>query len=159
MFGDLDALFGGEQGDLKEDLFTYGVMGGSAIAANMLMTKLAGFLPTKADGVTPVIPPIALHAGVAVLGIVAGNYVSNKFNKNVGQGVAVGLMIAGLGGLLKEVGMPIAGLGDSAASGANLFDRFLNGAPATVEQVNGLSAAPASVESVRQLNGVGSFLA
>lgn len=164
MMGSLANLFNAS--DLKDDLMAYGTMGvgaiGASVAWNMLSDKLFGseaehvvasaaaaqgeaVAGVGLGGVLPASLAQYLKPAAAILfGIYGGNFIS-RYNRNLGVGVAVGLVATGTAQLVKQLVPSVptgafAGLGrtDSAA-----FAHYLNAAPMEVEEVSG---APMTIE-------------
>ena len=84
----------------------------------------------------------------AVLGIVAGNMIARRFNRNLGMGIAVGSVALGLQQLVVPMLPSSARAMISPALPSQQVGGYLNGAVVEVEEVNG---APISIENVAGL--------
>lgn len=179
---DLNALFDSVDG-LKEDLMEYGTIAVAAIGANVAWNYALTFAMSKFGANLPGwARQYGVPAATVLAGIFGGRYVA-RFNRKVGMGVTIGLVASGLSSLAKQFvpGLPASaslyGLGASedemllGVGNSDLFNRYLNGAPSTVEQVAGLGStpvaieesvagfgfAPATVEAVNGLEGFGAY--
>lgn len=156
---DLNALFDSVDG-LKQDLIEYGTVAAGAIGANVLWNvAVAKFVPATLN---PTIRKYGLPVAAAVAGITLGRYVSKSRvpqAHRLGLGVTIGLVTAGLTSLVKQFApqLPIAGTDDPLYGLGAGYAGYLNGAPTTVEDMNGLGAvvveeavagAPMQVEDV-----------
>jgi hypothetical protein len=142
---DLEALFGAVDG-IKDDAMEFGVIGASAVGAHIAygyiaqqpaVAKILGYVPEIARPLVPV-----------ALGIAAGRYLG-RIDRRVATGAAVGLVAVGIRQLVAKyapasVAGALAGADEEVMLQAvtvedgDLLNGYLNGAPITMEQVNGL---------------------
>jgi hypothetical protein len=136
---ELAALFGDFEG-VKDDLMNFGIMGASAVGGHVLAGVILPYLPAA-------IPSWGKNAIVGVLGVIAGHYAAKYVDARVGNGLAVGMVAAGLTGIVREFApqIPLAGPGDELLLGLNEAPLSIEGAPTAIEQVG---AAPLSIEGM-----------
>lgn len=136
----LEDLFDG-MGAFQEDLMEFGAIGASAaggvLAYKWLEGQVAPSLPamlTDTDGVMPAIE--------IVVGVVGGTALMrmSAIPRQIGMGVAVGLVADGIVTAAKQFGLigGMAGLGQDDQS-------LLYGAPVSVEEQSMLQGAPVDV--------------
>lgn len=177
--GDLEALFETVDG-LKEDLMEYGTIAAAAIGANVAFNYGVDFVLSK----WTTAPDWARKYGVPTAAILAGVFGSrlvSRYNRKAATGVAIGLVAAGLSAFAKgflpnvkglggiEDELTLAGLGaspDQLLGNTDMFQKYLGGAPTTIEQMSGASVtveesmsgfggAPTTVEE--SVSGLGGF--
>lgn len=164
MIGNLNALFSNMSG-LKEDLMTYGTIGagviGGVVAYNFAFDKLMAAMPSLATAADGKLVTYGKPLGAIALGIFGGQYVSRKLNRNVGQGMAVGLTAAGLLGMIQvldtakslpfnatlQLTQPML---PAASVPPEKTVAGLRAAPVQVEEING---APITIEAVSGFSG------
>lgn len=162
--GDLSDLFGAVDG-FVDDAIEFGVLSGTAVATGVAFTMGANFVINKFLPTAPAwVRTYAVPGAAVALGVVGGGYVANAFNRRVGMGIGIGLMTAGINMAIRNFfpTLPLAGVDglgyaqDEAllGLGENLYDRYLSGAPTTIEPASGLSYAT-TVEEASP--GVGNF--
>lgn len=174
---DLNALFDGVDG-LKEDLMEYGTIAAAAIAANVAWNYVAAMALSRfGQNLPDWARRYGVPAATVLAGIFGGRFVA-RYNRKAGMGVTIGLVASGLSALAKQFvpGLPASaglfGLGESddlllGVGDSDLFNRYLNGAPSTVEQVSGLGSTPVAIEesmagfgaasTVEDVAGLGGF--
>lgn len=171
---DLNDLFGAvDAEELMADLKEYGVMAASAVAANVGFNMASRFVLSKWTTAPSWAAKYAMPGAAILLGALGGGYVS-RYNRQVGLGVGVGLVSAGLSQLAKGFfpSLPLQGLGDEALLDAgNPYGRYLSdvtieqGAPmaglggATLTFETGGSPAMPPPRAVAGFGGVGNFAA
>lgn len=160
----LGDLFG-DLGGLKDDLATYGTMAGGAVGAKIIwdaMLKYGVKDGGSGTGVTAVAPAVRTQLDFMkdyvdyvmpvvqiAVGVFGGNQIA-KYNKNVGVGVAVGLIadavvkliVAAMPDQAKQVGLA------ALPNGEVMITRGLSAAPMRVLPPR-LNAAPTTVEQLR----------
>lgn len=149
----LGKLFGSFD-NVKDDVVEYGITGAAAVGANAGFNFAWG-KAVEMVGTRFAVPAWAKPVAALVLAGVAGRY-AGKFDKRVGTGVAVGLALSAVQGLITNYApaelRATLGLGGYGGRGLGY------GAPTTVEAMNG---APTSIEAVNGLSevavGPGSF--
>ena len=148
---DLNDLFGAvDAAELAADLKEYGLMAGSAIAANVGFNMATKFALSKWAGAPAWVSKYGVPGAAILLGALGGGYVS-RYNRQVGLGVGVGLVSAGLSQLAKSFfpALPLQGLGDEVLLDAgNPYGRYLS--DVTIEQgaMSGLGGATTTFETV-----------
>jgi hypothetical protein len=162
---DLNALFDSVDG-LKEDLIEYGTIAAAAVGANVAWNYASAWAMTKFGGTLPAwAKQYGVPAAAILAGIFGGRFVA-RYNRKAGMGVTIGLVAAGLTGYAKmflpNLNYAVSGLGAGnedlllGFGETSLFQKYLNGAPSTVENVNGLGTTPIAIEeSVSGFAGFG----
>jgi hypothetical protein len=128
---DLDALFDSVDG-LKEDLVEYGLVAAAAIGSNMAWNwATRKFVPVTAPAWVDqyAIPAVAMVGGI-YLGRTVGQY-----NRQAGQGVAFGLVTAGLAKLVKQI-VPDAQIPGLAGTSDSLYGLGAYSAPRYLPQTS-----------------------
>lgn len=161
MLGNLNALFS-NVGGFKDDAMAYGTMAAGALAAPIAYNYLFEMVAqaAKLDAAGPAVK-YGKPAGALILGIVGGNMVARKFNRNLGMGIAVGATASAISGLVAAVSpdtyamltgvktaAPAATLPAADAKVAGYLGRGMG--LVAVEEVNG---APISIENVQGFAG------
>jgi len=174
---DLNALFDSVDG-LKEDLIEYGTIAAAAVGANVAWNYASAWALGKFGGS---LPAWAKRYGVPAAAILAGIFGGRtvaRWNRKAGMGVTIGLVAAGLTGYAKmflpSLPYAVSGLGAQEdlllgfGEGQDLFQKYLSGAPTTVENVNGLGTTPVAIEesvsgfgtapsTVEEVSGLGDY--
>jgi hypothetical protein len=149
LFGDLGSVVNFE--DVKWNLKLAGGFLVGTVAWGAFNTYLVPKLPAF-PGAQYVYPLVQLVGGVAL-----GTYL-RRYQSEIGAGVAISGAVGGILGILKAFNVSLPGLEGFAGSDElllaglgeeDLFNRYLNAAPVSVEESMG--AAPVSVEEV--MNG------
>ena len=158
---DLNALFDSVDG-LKQDLIEYGTVAAGAIGANVLWNiAVAKFVPASLN---PTLRKYGLPAAAILGGIALGRQVSRSRlpqAHRLGLGVTIGLCISGFQQFAKMIApsLPVAGLAAAPLYG---IAGYLNGAPVTTEEVNGIGAVAvedvAGVATVEEVAGFSSVM-
>ncbi len=152
---DLNALFDSVDG-LQEDLVEYGTIAAAAVGANVLWNYGVAWVVGKYGASIPAwARKYGIPAAAVLAGIFGGRYVA-RWSRKAGMGVTIGLVASGLTGFARlfapTLPYTVQGLGASpdemllGLSEQDLFQKYLAGAPSTVEDVAGLGTTPIAVE-------------